>query len=212
MPEYSSKPRTLHIYACVCICYACKRCLSMELSVMKIVEVDLIVVWIFYSFDSVFVSSYIYKMFWKLIGLLSSYHNRAVVLLLSLSLSFSSFLLLLSSKMPTFDTLVACQNGATLAPPPLPLLPPTAEAINLMWVGLFFFLERELQGPCIDWYCEKDGSDCQYILVSVIQCFCGPRGNFSRPAWFSDKHILYVLVFQQHICMVLVCATIGSSV
>ena len=76
MPEYGSEPRTLHIYVCVCIYYACERCLSMELSVMKIVEVDLIVVWIFYSFNSVFVSSYIYKMFWKLIGLLSSYHNN----------------------------------------------------------------------------------------------------------------------------------------
>ena len=32
---------------------------------MKIVEVDLIVVCIFYSFNCVFVSSYIYKMFLK---------------------------------------------------------------------------------------------------------------------------------------------------
>ena len=44
MPEYSSESQTLHIYVCVCICYACERCLSMELSVMKIIEVDLIVV------------------------------------------------------------------------------------------------------------------------------------------------------------------------
>ena len=58
MPEYGSEPRTLHIYACICICKACKKCLSMELDVMKVIEVDLIVVWIFYSFNSVFVSSY----------------------------------------------------------------------------------------------------------------------------------------------------------
>ena len=75
MPEYGSESWTLRIYACVCICKACERCLSMELSVMKIIEVDLIVVWIFYSFNNVFVSSCIYKMFWKLIGLLSNYHN-----------------------------------------------------------------------------------------------------------------------------------------
>ena len=30
MPEYGSGLRTLHIYACVCICKACERCLSME--------------------------------------------------------------------------------------------------------------------------------------------------------------------------------------
>ena len=41
MPEYGSEPQTLHIYVCVCICYACKRYLSMELSLMKIVEVYL---------------------------------------------------------------------------------------------------------------------------------------------------------------------------
>ena len=40
-----------------------------------------------------------------------------------------------------------------------------------------------------------NGSDCQYILVSFIQCFCGPRGVPYR--LFSDKHIFYVLVFRQ---------------
>ena len=43
MPEYGSKSRTLHIYACVCICEECERCLLIVLSVMKIVEVDFIV-------------------------------------------------------------------------------------------------------------------------------------------------------------------------
>ena len=40
----SSKLRTLHIYACICICEACERCLLMELSVMKIIEVNFVVV------------------------------------------------------------------------------------------------------------------------------------------------------------------------
>ena len=44
MPEYSSEPRTLCIYACICIYKACEKCLSMELDVMKVIEVDLIVV------------------------------------------------------------------------------------------------------------------------------------------------------------------------
>ena len=63
MPEYGSESQTLHIYACVCICEACERCLSMELSAMKIIEVDSVVVWIFYSFNDVFVSPWVYKMF-----------------------------------------------------------------------------------------------------------------------------------------------------
>ena len=50
MPEYSSKSQTLCIYACICICEACKKCLLMKINVMKIIEVDLIVVLIFYSF------------------------------------------------------------------------------------------------------------------------------------------------------------------
>ena len=65
MPEYGSEPQTLHIYACICICKACEKYLLMELDVMKVIEVDLTVVWILYSFNSVFVSSYIYKMFLK---------------------------------------------------------------------------------------------------------------------------------------------------
>ena len=32
------------IYACICTCKACENCLSMELNVMKVIEVDLIVV------------------------------------------------------------------------------------------------------------------------------------------------------------------------
>ena len=44
MPEYGSKLRTLHIYACVGICKICERCLLMELNVMKIIEVDFVVV------------------------------------------------------------------------------------------------------------------------------------------------------------------------
>ena len=30
MPEYGFKSRTLHIYACVCICKACEMCLLIE--------------------------------------------------------------------------------------------------------------------------------------------------------------------------------------
>ena len=43
-PEYGSKLRTLHVYACICIFEACERCLLMEFSVMKIIEVDFVVV------------------------------------------------------------------------------------------------------------------------------------------------------------------------
>ena len=43
MPEYGSKPRTLHLCVCICICEECERCLLIVLSVMKIVEVDFIV-------------------------------------------------------------------------------------------------------------------------------------------------------------------------
>ena len=79
MPEYSSESWTLRIYACVCICKACERCLLMELNVMKIIEVDFVVVWIFYSFNDVFVSSWVYKSLWGLIGLLSNYHNTCFI-------------------------------------------------------------------------------------------------------------------------------------
>ena len=75
MPEYGSKSWTLCLYVCICICEACERYLLMELSVMKIIGVDFVVVWIFCSFNDVFISSYTFKMFWKLIGLLSNYHN-----------------------------------------------------------------------------------------------------------------------------------------
>ena len=44
MPEYGSESCTLNIYVCVCICEACERCLLMKLSVIKIIEVDFIVV------------------------------------------------------------------------------------------------------------------------------------------------------------------------
>ena len=66
MPEYSSKPWTLRIYACICTCRACEKCLLMELDVMKVIEADLIVVWIFCSFNDVFVSSWVYKMFMEI--------------------------------------------------------------------------------------------------------------------------------------------------
>ena len=75
MPEYGSELQTLRIYACVCICEACERCLLMELSVMKIVEVDFVVVWIFYSFDNVLSVLEFINCLWELIGLLSNYHN-----------------------------------------------------------------------------------------------------------------------------------------
>ena len=42
---------------------------------MKIIWNNFDVVWIFCSFNDIFISSYSFKMFWKLIGLLSSYHN-----------------------------------------------------------------------------------------------------------------------------------------
>ena len=76
MPEYGSESWTLHLYVCTCICEACERYLSMGLSVMKIVGVNFVVVWIFCSFNDVFITSYTFKMFWKLIGLLSNYHNN----------------------------------------------------------------------------------------------------------------------------------------
>ena len=75
MPEYGSKPQTLHLCVCICICEACESCLSMEYSIMKTVGIDFDVVWIFYSFNDIFISSYSFKVFWKLIGLLSNYHN-----------------------------------------------------------------------------------------------------------------------------------------
>ena len=63
MPEYGSESWTSCIYACVCICEAWERCLLIALSVMKVIEVDFVVVWIFCSFKDVFVSSWVYKMF-----------------------------------------------------------------------------------------------------------------------------------------------------
>ena len=63
MPEYGSKSRSPYIYACICICEACKRCLSMALSVMKVIGIDFVVVLVFYSFKNVFVSCWVYKMF-----------------------------------------------------------------------------------------------------------------------------------------------------
>ena len=45
---------------------------------MKIIWNNFDVVWIFCSFNDVFISSYSFKMFWEVIGLLSSYHNRGL--------------------------------------------------------------------------------------------------------------------------------------
>ena len=78
MPEYGSRWQTLHIYAYVCICEECERCLLIVLNVMKIVEVDFVVPWIFYSFNDVLLVLILLKCFWELIGLLSNYHNRRV--------------------------------------------------------------------------------------------------------------------------------------
>ena len=47
----------------------------MALSVMKVIGIDLVVVLIFYSFNNVFVSSCVYKMFMGIDWLLSNYHN-----------------------------------------------------------------------------------------------------------------------------------------
>ena len=47
----------------------------MELSVMKVIGIDSVVVLIFYSFNDVFVSSWVYKMFMGIDWLLSNYHN-----------------------------------------------------------------------------------------------------------------------------------------
>ena len=57
MPECGSKSRTLCVYVSICICEACKRCLSMALDEMKVIGVGFIVILIFYSFNNVFVSS-----------------------------------------------------------------------------------------------------------------------------------------------------------
>ena len=63
MPEYSSKSQTPHIYAYICSCEACERCLSMALGVMKVIGIDFVGVLIFYSFNNVFVSCWVYKIF-----------------------------------------------------------------------------------------------------------------------------------------------------
>ena len=63
MPEYGSESRTPHTYACICICEACERCLSMALGVVKVIGIDFIVVLVFYSFNNVFVSCWVYKIF-----------------------------------------------------------------------------------------------------------------------------------------------------
>ena len=47
----------------ICIWEACKRYLSMAFGKTKLIEVDFSVVSIFYSFNDVFVSSWIYGMF-----------------------------------------------------------------------------------------------------------------------------------------------------
>ena len=48
----------------------------MALGVMKVIGVDFVVVLIFYSFNDVFVSSWVYKMFMGIDWLLGDYHNR----------------------------------------------------------------------------------------------------------------------------------------
>ena len=75
MPEYGSESQTLCIYACICIWKACKKCLLMKLDVMKIIEVNLIVVLIFYSFNNVLSVLEFTKYLCEWIGLLSDYHN-----------------------------------------------------------------------------------------------------------------------------------------
>ena len=77
MPEYGSEPRTLHLCVCICICEEYERCLLIVLSVMKIVEVDFIVPWIFYSLMMFLLVLILLKCFWELIGLLSNYHNNS---------------------------------------------------------------------------------------------------------------------------------------
>ena len=67
MPEYGSESWTLHVYACICICKAFERCLLIALSVMKVIEVDFIVVWLFYSFNDIFISSWVYKIFVRIV-------------------------------------------------------------------------------------------------------------------------------------------------
>ena len=48
----------------------------MALGVMKVIGIDFVVVLIFYSFNNVFVSCWVYKIFvCEWIGLLSDYHN-----------------------------------------------------------------------------------------------------------------------------------------
>ena len=51
----------------------------MPLGVMKVIGIDFIVVLIFYSFNDVFVSSWVYKMFMEIDWLLSNYHNNASI-------------------------------------------------------------------------------------------------------------------------------------
>ena len=49
----------------------------MALGVMKVIGIDFVVVLIFYSFNNVFVSCWVYKIFvCEWIGLLSNYHNK----------------------------------------------------------------------------------------------------------------------------------------
>ena len=99
---------------------------------MEIVEVDFVVVWIFYSFNDVFISSYSFKVFWKLIGLLSNYHNKAFPPSISYGGFFpneASMLVLADELMPmrlaSSSQAVGSQTTLPLGhPPTLRIAPP----------------------------------------------------------------------------------------
>ena len=63
----------VHVYAFVR--HVKEKCLLMKLEVMKIIEVNLIVVLIFYSFSHVLSVLEFIKYLCEWIGLLSNYHN-----------------------------------------------------------------------------------------------------------------------------------------
>ena len=70
MPEYSSASQTLCVCVSICIWTACKGCLSVSFSVIKLIGIDFDIISMFYSFMVFLLVLGFIGCLWELIGLL----------------------------------------------------------------------------------------------------------------------------------------------
>ena len=84
---------------CVCIWMACEGCLLMAFSVMKLIGIDFVIVLIFYSFNNVFVSSWVCRIFMGIVWIAWWLSQRRLYIIPHLCVMICPFQLMITQLL-----------------------------------------------------------------------------------------------------------------